>query len=105
MSVRTINPANEEVLATYEFESENVVCSAVDAAHGAFCEWRTLELDARLACAKQFANALHSARVPMAERMTREMGKPLKDSLGEVDKCVASVKYLAENFPKWQGEL
>ncbi|MGZ3723054.1 MAG: aldehyde dehydrogenase family protein, partial [Bdellovibrionales bacterium] len=105
MSVQTINPATEEVLASYGLQSENEVHGAVDAAHSAYGEWRRMSLESRLACAKDFAAAVHSARVPMAELMTREMGKPLKDALSEVDKCVVSVQYLAENFPKWHSEL
>jgi succinate-semialdehyde dehydrogenase/glutarate-semialdehyde dehydrogenase len=104
MNIKTINPATEEVLASYEFQKESAVSRSVDSAHTAFHEWRRLDLEARLNCARQFASAMHAARVPMAELMTREMGKPLKDSLGEVDKCVVSVNFLAENFPKWHAE-
>jgi succinate-semialdehyde dehydrogenase/glutarate-semialdehyde dehydrogenase len=40
----------------------------------------------------------------MAEKMTQEMGKLLKEATGEVDKCVASCKFIREHFEQWKSE-
>ena len=103
--IQTINPANEEILANYAFISEAEVARALEAAESAFQQWRKMPLDARIDCLNEFAEALRAARITMAEMITREMGKTLKEALSEVDKCVASCKALSEQFPKWHAEL
>jgi len=105
MSVQTINPTTEDILATYEIQSESSVQKAVEASFDAYTDWRKMPLESRIQCVKDFAQAMHSARVPMAEMMTKEMGKLLKDALSEVDKCVSGCQTLAEQFPKWHEEL
>jgi acyl-CoA reductase-like NAD-dependent aldehyde dehydrogenase len=94
MSFQTIDPTNESVIAEYDFQNERDVDQAITLSQDAFQEWRRLPLEKRLHCVSDFAKALTGARSLLAEMMTREMGKTLKESLGEVDKCIASCKTL-----------
>lgn len=105
MRVRTINPATEEVLAEYRFDSEKEVASAIERGALAFADWRKVSLETRLGCVATLEQVLAGGRVALAELMTREMGKTLKESLSEVDKCIASCKTLRENYPRWRSEL
>src|SRR6185312_11537583 len=103
--MRTINPATEEVLAEYEVQGTETTMAQIEEATEAFQHWRQTDLDVRLQCVRDFAEALHAARMPLAELMTREMGKVLKESLSEVDKCADSCKTIAERYPKWKAEI
>lgn len=103
--IRTVNPANEEVLAEYALISDHEVEKALVAAESAFQQWRKMPLEARLDCLAEFTEAMRAARITMAEMITREMGKTLKEALSEVDKCVSSCRQLSEEFPKWRAEL
>lgn len=103
--VQTINPATEEIIGSYEPISEAQVERGLEAAESAFQQWRKMPLDARLDCLNEFAESMRAARITMAEMITREMGKTLKESLSEVDKCILSCKTLGEQFPKWRQEL
>jgi succinate-semialdehyde dehydrogenase/glutarate-semialdehyde dehydrogenase len=99
----TINPATEEKIKDYAFDSGASVDKAVNRAHRAFADWRLVELSSRLSCVETFAEALRAARLSLAEMMTAEMGKTLRESLAEIDKCVAGCKTLIEKFPQWKA--
>lgn len=103
MSVTTINPATEDVLRQFEFQSANRVEEMVVDAVEAFGHWKRVGLETRLECVRVFAEGMQAGRVQLAELMTAEMGKPIKEALAEVDKCVASCHALRENFPKWKA--
>ena len=99
--VTTINPATEERLETFEYQSGGEIETAVAGAHEAFEHWRKVGLNVRGECVHDFAESLKGARVTLAELISREMGKPIKESLAELDKCAASALKLQEKFPEW----
>lgn len=103
--VRTINPATEDVLAEFSFDSDEDVARAVTESEEAFNNWRKLKFETRLACVEQLEAAMQSARLSLGELITREMGKTLRESLSEIDKCIASCKTLRERFPVWRKEF
>jgi succinate-semialdehyde dehydrogenase / glutarate-semialdehyde dehydrogenase len=103
--ITTINPATEEAIAEYEFQDAEAVESAVDASLEAFRHWRRLPLQTRVDCIRVFAEALQAARVTLAEMMTQEMGKPIRESLSELDKSISSCHTLCEVFPRWREQL
>lgn len=105
MTVQTINPATEELLGEYRLDSANEIAATIDRAARAFADWRKVSLETRLGCVASLEQVISGGRVALAELMTREMGKVLKESLSEVDKCIASCKTLRENYPRWRSEL
>lgn len=104
MSVTTINPANGRVIRTWEDHSPAEIETALQESSEAFQHWRKVPLETRLECVRVFAEGLKGARIELAELMTAEMGKPNKEALGEIDKCVASSLTLREWYPKWKAE-
>lgn len=105
MKIKTINPANEEILNEYAFNTDHEVETALVTSSEVYNQWRRLPLEMRLKCVSDFAAALSAVKISLAETMTREMGKTLKESLSEVDKCIVTCKTIAEEFPKWRMEL
>jgi succinate-semialdehyde dehydrogenase/glutarate-semialdehyde dehydrogenase len=103
MSVTTIDPSSGEVLATYPFATAADVERCVSESNSAFAHWRQLPLGRRLDCVVSLERALLLARAPLAEMITREMGKPLRDSLAEIDRCISGCKLLRENFADWKA--
>ncbi len=104
MSVATINPATGQVLRQFEIQSAAELQSAIAESHEAFHHWRKVPLETRLECVRVFAEGLKGGRISLAELMTAEMGKPIKDSLAEIDKCIASSMTLREAYPRWKKE-
>lgn len=99
--VKTINPATGEVLKEYPFQGGDFLEKAVSRSAAAHREWSRSTLTVRIGCVQRFEKALREERDGLARLMTLEMGKPLKQSLSEIDKCIVSCQILRENYPGW----
>jgi succinate-semialdehyde dehydrogenase/glutarate-semialdehyde dehydrogenase len=97
MAIQSINPVNGEIIQSYTADSENEVISKVEKAHLAWNSWRRVGLDKRAALLMNTAVVLRLRKDALAMTMALEMGKPLKDGLGEVEKCAAVCEYYAQH--------
>ncbi len=95
----TINPLTEEVLATYDYMSDEEASAVVKASHEAYLQWRLRSLDERAKVVAAIAQALRDRKEEFAQLMTNEVGKLIKDSRTEVDLCAAICDYTAQQGP------
>jgi acyl-CoA reductase-like NAD-dependent aldehyde dehydrogenase len=82
----SINPATEEINATFEPTSARNVDRDLCCAAAAAQTWRALALSERAKSLFAMADALRANRERLARHITQEMGKPLLESRAEVDK-------------------
>jgi acyl-CoA reductase-like NAD-dependent aldehyde dehydrogenase len=94
--IKTINPATEEVLKEYEIIDEEQVNESVRKARKAFAEWKK-DIDKRADHLYSFANELRKNKESLARNATQEMGKSIKESRAEIDKCAWTIEYFADN--------
>jgi len=73
-------------------------------ARAAHKQWRKLDVSVRAEAIVAMASALTEQRTQLAQQMTREMGKPLSQALGEVDKCIRLCHFYAEAGPAWLAD-
>jgi succinate-semialdehyde dehydrogenase / glutarate-semialdehyde dehydrogenase len=97
MSIRAINPATGEVVATYEEMTLQVVAGIVNSAHAAALEWRHASYADRAVPMRKAASVLRKDARDFAHLMAREMGKPVRDGIAEVQKCAVACEYFAEH--------
>ncbi|HEX5054903.1 MAG TPA: NAD-dependent succinate-semialdehyde dehydrogenase [Gammaproteobacteria bacterium] len=97
MSLRSLSPATGKKLRTYPAFSVSDTSAIIDATHTAWLDWRDLELPARARCLREVASRLNSLKHELAEIITAEMGKPLKASRSEIEKCAWVCEYFADN--------
>jgi acyl-CoA reductase-like NAD-dependent aldehyde dehydrogenase len=95
----SINPATEEVNATFEPTSARNVDRALRLASAAAQTWRALPVSERAKSLFAMADALRANRERLARHITQEMGKPLLESLAEVDKSARCCEFYAEHGP------
>ncbi|MCG2612238.1 NAD-dependent succinate-semialdehyde dehydrogenase [Flavobacterium sp. SM15] len=69
----------------------------LNTAEEAFNYWKTTPLTKRIQFVLELKKLLQLHRQDCAERITKEMGKPITQSLAEVDKCAWLCDYYAEN--------
>lgn len=93
----TINPATQERIGHYEVHSPDKVQELVARAGLAADQWKRTSFADRRESMKRAAGVLRARRGELAELMTREMGKPITASEGEVDKCAACCDWFAEH--------
>ncbi|WP_041720177.1 NAD-dependent succinate-semialdehyde dehydrogenase [Pseudodesulfovibrio piezophilus] len=96
MTIRSLNPATEEVLETYDAYSLEQTNAILDDVATAWESWRTTSFSYRAACLKRAAQKLRSQASELAVIMAREMGKPIRQGEGEVGKCAAVLDFYAE---------
>lgn len=99
-AIETINPTTGRSLDHYELMSNDEVNEAVFKCHKAFLVWRAVSPEGRASVIKAIGNALSKAKDELAQLMTDEMGKTLKQSKQEIDLCSAICQYTAEIGPE-----
>jgi succinate-semialdehyde dehydrogenase/glutarate-semialdehyde dehydrogenase/succinyl-CoA reductase len=98
-AVSTINPSNEEVLAQYEIMGATEVGRTVKQARTAFTDWKNLGINKRAEFMHNFAQELRKNKASLARTCTREMGKSIKESTSEVEKCAWVMEFYGDNGP------
>ena len=92
-----INPANcNEVVGRFQKSNKQDVEKAIAAAANARRMWKATPAPKRGEILYRVAEMMVRDKESLAQDMTREMGKPYKESLDEVDWCVHSLRYSAE---------
>lgn len=99
--IRSINPVDGSVLAEFQLHSPTEVSNKLNGAVAAQRQWRQQPLTERLALLNRMAALFRRDRQRLAEMITLEMGKPLAESLAEIDKCAYSLEAYINNAPKY----
>jgi succinate-semialdehyde dehydrogenase/glutarate-semialdehyde dehydrogenase len=97
MTFDTINPYNNEPLATYESISDEVLAQKLDKSKQAFESWRKVSFAERAKLMYKAGQVLRDNVEKYAEMISLEMGKPINESRGEINKCAWVCDYYAEN--------
>ncbi|WP_084395991.1 NAD-dependent succinate-semialdehyde dehydrogenase [Henriciella aquimarina] len=97
MSVQSINPANEEIIETFEPHSDVDIDHALAAAEERFNAWRLTSFDERADLLNAAADVLENKADMFARHMSLEMGKPISQAEGEAKKCAWVCRHYAEH--------
>ena len=97
MRLEAVNPANGEALAHFEEMTPQQVADTIVQADAAFKVWRCASSAARSTSMREAARVLRSGATDYARLMAQEMGKPVRDGLGELEKCALGCDYYAAN--------
>jgi len=110
--MQVTNPATGKQIETYSEHDSRDVETALSTSMDAFDEWSERPLREREELLVEAGNVLRENKQRYAELMTREMGKPISQAIGEVEKCAwacdhyaeyASAYLSAEHFPSPPG--
>src|SRR3990170_6687252 len=93
----SINPATGEVNREFELYSESRINGAIKKAGTAFLEWKNLDVSVRAEYLKNAAQVLRKRKNELGKIITREMGKVIKESVPEIEKCAWALEYFARN--------
>ena len=96
MSIKSINPATEEVLETFEQYSQAQVNDALQQARQAFLQWRETSFADRGVYLHRVASHLREHKAELARTATLEMGKPIVEAEAEVEKCAFNCDFYAD---------
>jgi acyl-CoA reductase-like NAD-dependent aldehyde dehydrogenase len=94
--IDSVNPATEEILGSYEIHSQEQIEAVLHDAHETFRLWRREDFSTRSKLMKDAADYLRRNKKKFATLMTLEMGKPIMEAAGEVEKCAWNCDYYAD---------
>ncbi|HXV66667.1 MAG TPA: NAD-dependent succinate-semialdehyde dehydrogenase [Nitrosopumilaceae archaeon] len=102
MKIKTVNPATEEILAEYDSLTEEQVNHEVNDSRKIFDSiWKKFDISERSKLLRNLGHMLQQRKKEYATIITNEMGKPITESLAEVEKCSWVCEYYADNGEKF----
>jgi len=94
--MRSKNPKNGEIIASYPTDTDEEVERSLLRAREDSREWRETSFGERAGLMENAAGVLRENIETYARQMTDEMGKPIEEARGEVEKCAWVCEYFAE---------
>jgi len=97
VSFQSVNPATGEVLETFEETAPAAIDDILERADVASREWRRRPVTERAERLRAAGRVLRERKDEYARTMALEMGKPLAQGVGEVEKCAWVCDFYAEH--------
>ena len=104
MNLISINPANNKKINSYQEISKDSINQIIDSSFNAFLEWRNKSFSYRAKKMRHLAELLKQKKELLGLLMTKEMGKPIKQSIAEAEKCAWVCEYYADNAEKFLSQ-
>ena len=101
--ITTVNPATEESISNYSAMDKSKVSQIVDNSKTALPVWKK-DYEKRRGVVYNLAEYLRKNKMELAKIATKEMGKVLKESLSEVEKCAWVLEFYADNGSNFIAE-
>ncbi|MFY8327061.1 NAD-dependent succinate-semialdehyde dehydrogenase [Pseudoalteromonas sp. ZZD1] len=99
------DPATEKSIVEVSDIDKQGVKNAIDAAKGAFVKLKATNATSRSETLMRWYELVIEHKQTLAELMTKEQGKPLKESLGEVEYGAGFIKWFAEQAKRSYGDV
>lgn len=93
------NPATDELIASYAFQTPDEVERILENNAAAYRLWRATPMTERVAAYRRLSATLRDRSDALAAVITAEMGKTLAAARAEVEKCAATIDWIAEHGP------
>src|SRR6201996_4675116 len=100
-TVESIDPANGELVETYEVFSEGQIDAALDLSHGAFRTYSRSPWSERSELMSGVPRERRAVGEGFPKPVSRERAKPLKEAEAEVEKCAWAAEHYAEHGDRY----
>jgi succinate-semialdehyde dehydrogenase/glutarate-semialdehyde dehydrogenase len=106
MPIQSINPYNNQIIKSFEEDSEDKVNQVLELAGDTYRFWKKTTFAHRSELMRKAAHILRSKAAAFAKLMAQEMGKPVREGIEEINKCALTCDYYAGNAEKFlQDEI
>ncbi len=101
MSLKSTNPYDGSLIASYDQISESDLDGLLNKSSEQWLEWRASPFNTRKSLLSEVARLLMERKEQYAALITREMGKAIKESRAEIEKCAWVCEYYGENAQRF----
>ncbi len=102
--LKSINPVNSDVVGVYPQLTDNEINEIITDVENEFHSWRKIPINERSGYFKYLSEAIQIRKDEFARLMALEMGKPLSQGIGEIEKCAWVCDYYADNGEKFLAD-
>lgn len=95
--LQSINPYTGIVIESYKPDPAKVIQQKIALSHTAATSWARLSIKQRAAYLSKLSEYLETNKESMGRIATDEMGKPISQSITELEKCAFTLQYYADN--------
>ncbi|RZT00052.1 NAD-dependent succinate-semialdehyde dehydrogenase [Aquimarina brevivitae] len=96
-SLISTNPYTGERIQNYELYTNDQINQIVEQSTKAFDSWKTQEIEERTDKLRKVGSLLEERKQEYAALITEEMGKPISESIAEIEKCAWLCEFYAVN--------
>lgn len=104
MKFQSINPYSLQVIEEFQSISDQELSQRLEHSALTFGTWHKTDFTMRSALMSGAAEILRKNKTLYAETITNEMGKPLRESIAEVEKCAWACEFYATHAAKFLAE-
>ncbi|WP_271398266.1 NAD-dependent succinate-semialdehyde dehydrogenase [Salinicoccus roseus] len=97
------NPATGEIIESIKVDSKEDIENAISKGHTALKYWSSIHAHEKARLLKKWYEIIHNNKSDLAKIMTLESGKPISESLGEVDYAASYIDWYAEEAKRLYG--
>ncbi|MGJ8592610.1 MAG: NAD-dependent succinate-semialdehyde dehydrogenase [Aquaticitalea sp.] len=95
--VKTTNPYTNKVLKEYDLHTPNEIEKILMKSETCFKKWKKTTIKERCRLLENVSQILEDDKQSYAEQITLEMGKPINESIAEIQKCATLCDFYAAN--------
>lgn len=99
--MQLINPATGEVLTTVPVDTPSTISAKLTKLRKGQKSWQKTAVSERLACIVRFGELVKANKEELAGILTSETGKPIQQSLNEINGAQNRIEHLKKNAEKW----
>lgn len=96
-TIKTVNPATEQICGVFNLMDQAQVETCIQETSLVQEKWAATDFKTRKQCLLQLAKLLTEDKTRLATTITNEMGKPLAQSIAEIEKCALLCEFYAQN--------
>ncbi len=100
-----LNPANGEVVATCPDISREEVATIIEQANDALKTWKQVAVSERSKLLKRWYELLLENQEALAQIMSLEQGRPIKEARGEIGYGASFIEWFAEEAKRMYGDI
>lgn len=97
----SVNPADELIIGEYPAHTTKQIDQSLKNAHKAYQSWSQTSMKDRSNLLLEIAKAIRADVEKYAQLSTAEMGKPIAQSRGELEKCAKTMEFYAKEGPRF----
>ncbi|WP_368900953.1 NAD-dependent succinate-semialdehyde dehydrogenase [Oceanobacillus oncorhynchi] len=101
--LEVLNPATGDLIERIKIHKDSEIIEKIRLGHDAFKQWANLDAYKRFGLLNKWSGLIKENKVEIAKVMTLESGKPLSESLNEVDYAASYIDWYAEEGKRVYG--